>query len=625
MFLCEWNKTTLPRKRNRLLFGMIVVLCCVIYAGILATKSMAPTEGWYSYYAYIMNEEGAIPYVDFELLFPPLYVYIIALFTRVFGYSIIALRILGVVVYALTGLFAYLIFEKLTSKPVFSVFAGLLAISILQSESVQIFYDYIRFMDLAVYAAIYFFICTVDTIDKSGKIRFYDPNLILGAVFTTFASMFKQSSGLIFLMYCAIFFAFAFLVFKNRMLYLKAFGVFLGVVALLYGIMVLFLMSQGSFSSYVYYNFKAAIAAKGGSLIMVLFGWLIRSSSQMLIFILGAVGVAGVFGILWLFKYLSRRYPASDEDKKPGMPLLIIIFCVSFAVLFTVASLLFEDSFWNKLLIGNQKMFTAFLVSTVAFIIVSITAIIYRIKKKEMPEGTPAFCFISGAVFVLAYSVCTSGGLVESQVALGYPVFAMLFLPYLKFKKHEWVALALAVAMLFNTGLGFERKLRRIYNWWGLDVGSISEQTQTTNVPMLAGIKVNKAYARMYNGVTESVQEHSNEDDEIFVFPHMPVLYLMCDRPRATNTANQWFDVSTDAAVIADIDVIKEKKPKVMVICMIDEYVVNSHESSFRQGAKSGLHEMQDFLADFVIEEGYIIDGFYTISSGYTIAVWYLP
>ena len=622
MFLCEWNKTTLPRKRNRLLFGMIVVLFCVIYSGILATKSMAPTEGWYSYYAYIMNEEGAVPYLDFELLFPPLYVYIIALFTRVFGYSIIALRILGVVVYALTGLFAYLIFEKLTSKPVFSVFAGLLAISVLQSESVQIFYDYIRFMDLAVYAAIYFFICTIDTIDKTGKIKFYDPNLILGAVFTTFASMFKQSSGFI---YCVVFLAFAFLVFKNKMLYLKAFGIFFGVVAFLYVIMALFLVQQGSFSSYIYYNFKAAVAAKGGSLVAVLFGWLIRSKSQMWLFALGTLGVALIFGLLWFLKYLSHRYPASEEDKKPRASLFVILFCVIFGVLFTVASLLFDNSFWNNLLIGSHKMFTAFLVSTVAFAVVAITAIIYRIRKKELPEGTPAFCFISGAVFVLAYSVCTSGGLVESQVALGYPLFAMLFLPSLKFKKHEWVALGLAIAMLFNTGLGFERKLRRIYNWWGLDVGSISDQTETTNVPLLAGIKVNKAYARMYNGVLKSVEKHSEKGDEIFVFPHMPVLYLMCDRPRATNTANQWFDVSTDAAVIADIDVIKEKKPKVMVLCMIDEYVVNSHESSFRQGTKSGLHEMQDFLKDFVIEEGYIIDGFFTISSGYTVAVWYLP
>ena len=625
MFLSEWKKTNHARQRNNLLFLMIVVVICVIYSGILATRSMAPTEGWYSYYAYIMNEEGAIPYLDFELLFPPLYVYIIALFTRIFGYNIIALRILGVVVYALTGLLAYLIFEKLTSKPVFSVFAGLLAISVLQSEAVQIFYDYIRFMDLAVYAAIYFFICAIDTIDKSGKIRFYDKNLILGAAFATVASMFKQSSGLIFLIYCAVFFAFAFLVFKNRRLYLRTFGVLFLVSFLLYGAMVLFLAQQGSLSAYIYYNFEAAVAAKGGSLVMVLFGWLIRSKSQMLLLLLGTLGVALLYGVMWLFRRLSARYPASVEDKKPSKALLITVFCVSFVAIFTAASLVFDDAFWQKVLIGNQKMFTAFLFSTVAFVVLSVRAVICRIRKKEMPEGTPAVCFITGAVFVLAYSVCTSGGLVESQVALGYPLFAMLFLPTLKFKKHEWVALGLAVAMLFNTGLGFERKLRRIYNWWGLDVGSIAEQTETTDVPLLVGIKVNGAYARMYNGVLGTVREHSERNDEIFVFPHMPVLYLMCDRPRATSTAIQWFDVSTDEAVVADIDVIKEKKPKVMVLCMIDEYVVSSHETAFRQGEKSGLHEMQDFLRQFVYEEGYVTDGYYTLSSGYSVEVWYLP
>ena len=67
----------------------------------------------------------------------------------------------------------------------------------------------------------------------------------------------------------------------------------------------------------------------------------------------------------------------------------------------------------------------------------------------------------------------------------------------------------------------------------------------------------------MYNDVYYGVTENTVEGEEIFVFPHMPVLYLATERPRATQTAIQWFDVSTDAAVLSDIDVIKEKKPRV--------------------------------------------------------------
>ena len=102
----------------------------------------------------------------------------------------------------------------------------------------------------------------------------------------------------------------------------------------------------------------------------------------------------------------------------------------------------------------------------------------------------------------------------------------------------------------------------------------------------------------------------------------MPVLYIFCDRPRATNTFIQWFDVSTDAAVRADIDVIKEKKPKALVILNIDDYVISSHESNFRQDQTSGLSDMQNFLADFVVEEGYVKMTSDTISQGYTVEVW---
>ena len=122
-----------------------------------------------------------------------------------------------------------------------------------------------------------------------------------------------------------------------------------------------------------------------------------------------------------------------------------------------------------------------------------------------------------------------------------------------------------------------------------------------------------------------AVRAITEPGDEIFAFPHVPVLYLLTDRDRATDTAIQWFDVSTDEAVRADIEVLREKKPRVVLICTIDEYVIASHESSFRQGETSGLRDMQDFLNAFVVEEGYECSGKHHLSGGYTMEVWYLP
>jgi hypothetical protein len=97
--------------RSRLWMCAAAALVCTLYAAFLANKTFPPTEGWYSYYAYLINEHGAVPYLDFELLFPPLYVLLITFFTRIFGYEIFALRVLGVVFFAFFALITFFLTE----------------------------------------------------------------------------------------------------------------------------------------------------------------------------------------------------------------------------------------------------------------------------------------------------------------------------------------------------------------------------------------------------------------------------------------------------------------------------------------------------------------------------------
>ena len=621
MLFAPWNSE--QRSRRWWIPPLIVFAICAAYAGLLSTRGMPPTEGWYSHYAYLINEEGAVPYRDFELLFPPLYTYLIALFCRVFGYGILALRILGVWIYALTGLLAYLIFERLTRRPIFAVLAGLLTASILQSEVVQIFYDYIRWMDLAIYLSIYFFIVAIEGVRESGRVSFLEPSVLLGAFFAVLASLFKQSSGLIYLLFCLLFLVFAALVFPSAKQYLKMIGSSLCVIVLCYGTTVLFLMRQGALRAYLYYNFGAALSAKGGSISTLLFGWLIRANLTLAELLLGVLGLlAACAALLWLY-LLGKRRPLRVGD--PILPLRtqILIGLGAFLVLFLFASVVYEPL--RPLWFGAWKQALPFLAAMISFATVSVAAIAWRIQGKSPANGTEVFCFFSGCVFTVAYSVCTSGGLVESQIALGYPLLALLLLPLIKFRKSEWLAIGLSALMLFNTGLGFERKIRAMYGWWGLETGSLSAQTETADVPYLSGIRMAPAYAAMYEGVYQTVNEYTSSEDGIFVFPHMPVFYLLCGRPQATNMANVWFDVTTDRGVIADIDVIRRVKPKVMVICLIDDYVIHAHEASFRGGEKSGLHEMQDFLIDFITKEQYVKHGSYTVSPAYTVEVWVLP
>ena len=617
-------------RRSLLLACALTVLFAVLYAGFLVNKTMPPAEGWYTYYAYLINEEGAIPYVDFELLFPPLYTYLIAIFTRIFGYGILALRIFGVVIYGLTGLFACLLFEKLTNKPWMGFLGGMIAIAVLQSEAVQIFYDYIRIMDLFVYASIYFFLRYLEQIrlDRERSEGVLAPrlnvNVVLGAVFAVLASMCKQSSGLIFLLFCLAFFVFLLICLPHRKELALQLGTVLGVTVILYGVMVLFLALQGSLSAYVQYNFVSSVDAKGGgSILNVLFGWIPRSRGALLRglrFTLIPIVLMGVS------IFLGIKFPAKREELHPRfvqiarivLPILVLLSVVLPFWFGGFAALISKFT-------GSVVMWVAFLFSTLFFVLASF-AVIFRKKLGWIKDWHRHYklVFLSGVIFALGFSVCTSGGLAESQTALAFGFVALLLMTVSSYRKREIAIGILCFAMVFEISVCFGRKVNSTYGWWGLNTGTYAEQTETCDIPIFKGIHMNADYANMYNDVYEGVTQNTDPEDEIFVFPHMPILYTATERPKATQTAVQWFDVSTDAAVMADIETIRQKTPKVIVICSVGDYVIQNHESSFRNGEISGLHAMQDFLYEFVEEKGYACLSENALSGDYVVTVWCL-
>ena len=88
------NKWIVIAGRYRYLIAVVIIAGS--YAAILSERTMPFAEGWYTYYAQCINR-GEIVYKDFDYLFPPFYIYTIALITKIFGYKIIVLRVVGVV------------------------------------------------------------------------------------------------------------------------------------------------------------------------------------------------------------------------------------------------------------------------------------------------------------------------------------------------------------------------------------------------------------------------------------------------------------------------------------------------------------------------------------------------
>ncbi len=592
-------------------------LICALYAGFLANKTFPPTEGWYSYYAYLINEQGAVPYLDFELLFPPLYVLVIALFTRVFGYEILALRVLGVVFFALLGLVGALIFERLTKNTLMGLLGGVLAAAVVQSEAVQIFYDYIRLMDLCVFAAVYFFLRYFE------KERGGEKAALAGTVFAVLAALCKQSSGLVFLLFC--FAAVAFFVILEKSGWQGArLLLWMGGVALLtLTPMVGYLVSKGALGAFLRSGFVSSLGAKGGGgVLSLLFGWIARSAAALgkglLVILLLAV-------LLVLWERLRRRYPARTLRREWHCDRRTVAMVT--VVLIALALLPFLLPVWGELLsLGPFELlqYVVFLCCVLLFAALGLYGVWKRESVASLDCVWRKYLFLSGTVVALGFSVGMSGGLVRSQLALGYSlILLLLFFLAARYRRTLACYLVLGV-MLWQTAGAFALKVRSTYNWWGLSTGNYYEQTYTTEVPLLRGLRMSKDYAQMYDNIWHAVRSHSTQDEPIFVFPHMPVLYLALERPRATSTAVQWFDVASDAAVRSDIERLRLDPPRVLVLCHIDSYVIESHERAFRGGNESGLSQMQAFLSEFVVSEGYERLTLDTVPFGYEISVWAL-
>jgi hypothetical protein len=298
------------------------------------------------------------------------------------------------------------------------------------------------------------------------------------------------------------------------------------------------------------------------------------------------------------------------------------------AVLLMLTVLPFLLPVWGYLLsLGPHTIlqYAIFLCCTLLFAALGIYGVRGREQAMFFSPAYRSCLFLSGTVVALGFSVGMSGGLVRSQLALGYALVPVILFRLAAHHKRTFGCVVILLAMLWQTAGAFALKVESTYNWWGLRAGSYHEQKYTCNLPLLRGIHMNEVCARTYNDMLAAVQSATGQGEPIFVFPHMPVLYLALNRPRASATALQWFDVASDGAVLADIERLKNDPPRAMVLCRIDDYVIQSHEQAFRGGARSGLSQMQDFLWEFTQDAGYECVVKHTLPDGYEITVWILP
>lgn len=661
----------------------ITFICCAFYATLISFKTMPIAEGWYSEYAWLINH-GKLPYRDFEYLFFPLYIYFIAGFTKIFGYSIIALRILGIVLFGAIGGGLYWLYSKL-----FSNFAALIAAVssalFLQSEVVQIFYDYIRLHDLlAMITTIFLVYLSCKCLRKenitNGRftivVQFATPILLLLAsilglyqsiysahrirlilfvlffcsaliwLIATFAHLRKaKRPGLFFLpkeaVLCGIFVAaecmvkqstgmlmivyvLIFLLFSAIVLKNKNFlRSFLGALIGLifaFSILLIFLLATGSFEGFVECCFKSALAAKGG-LINELFRWIPTAWPS---FWSERIQVLLLAVIIEFMIELAKHRQSLQSEKNLSFVVVgitgFILILISWLFVHSYTLATMADAQYNN----NLPAF-AFFTCSIAFFIFAFYLIIRFIKKDEndISKGNLFLLFpVLGVIFTQGYGVGMSGGLVSSQTAIGFGLLVAFCLQMAMNAGTPVLLTSISIFSAFLMATFIGQKSVETYNWWGLTQGSIWEHTESVDVPLLQGIKVRPTDKAYYETVYQDVVENTEADDTIFAFPHCPIFYTITNRHSNTYSQVQWFDVSSSQAIEEDIITLRENPPKVIIYANVPDSVYEGHESSFQTYQ---TREMRDFLVNELIPENdYELLHEMDIGNGYSISTFLL-
>lgn len=280
-------------------YFIAVILIPGIYSYILSMRTMPFAEGWYTYYAQCINR-GEIAYRDFDYLFPPLYIYLVSFITNIFGYKIIVLRLIGIVFFCLISGIVFLIFRELFEES-HACIATITAVFFLQSEVVQIFYDYIRFMDIFACATLLLLVKAV----KSLNGRNYYLYLFFSGISNALFYLVKQNMGLLFAVYAVILIcAVNFVQRKRGREIVKSVALYLEGILTPILLVCAIMLFTGSYSSYIRLTGADAIAAKGG-VTAILFGWLrnniisFRNGSFFSIIIL--IMLLLVFSLKWIF------------------------------------------------------------------------------------------------------------------------------------------------------------------------------------------------------------------------------------------------------------------------------------------------------------------------------------
>jgi hypothetical protein len=229
-----------------------------------------------------------------------------------------------------------------------------------------------------------------------------------------------------------------------------------------------------------------------------------------------------------------------------------------------------------------------------------------------------AFVF-TGSAIVLTLSF--SWSVYVSMLIPALPFLIALTLSRLANTKVMLVArVAVLAACALFVSVTTWHKLERPYNWAHWIEANVSRATESSALPELAGLQMSPATKARVERIVGLIQAHSSETEPVFVYPHLPIFYILSHRRPNTFTNVHFFDVTPDYVARQDAERLLQNPPAVIVDFEFTAEQIADNETLFRGGARSGQRDITEAIHQ--LTKDYDLLETYQLPKGNVIRVW---
>lgn len=591
-------------------YWLIPVFVIFVYNLIFFNKYLPITEGWFSTYAWLVNH-GQFPYRDFYFFLTPLYLIQTSIFTALFGYDILYLRIFGIFIILLMTYFLYKNFQIIFGSAI-AAFVAIVGMFYYQSGVAHITYDFTQFVTLYGLIQSYFllkYINAFDTKTNSSIKWVFWAGLFAGLAFLT-----KQSNGTLIAAFSfAGLLLLSFLKGKKEAL-IASLTYAAGFAAPLI-ITLLWLLANSALIQFREQVFSSAVAAKGG-LMQIFFGWFKEILTYK--FIVRLIEILFIMLISGYWVYLFKGKKLKNENLNR-----FILLIASVILLFIVFLPLFIDKVTAKEML---KFIQAGIDYTMYIMVVSISTpiilvLIYTLFLIFRKPYNKSIFLLSFIALGFLYGAGTSAGFSEAGAFIGFCIFIALMLHL-----RSVLGLGKIFIVLFCIIFSFsfiETKYERPYFWWYVTSTDIREKLQSTDkIKISHGLYSSASNISLIEEVSAEISAGSKPGEAVLTFPNIPVFYLITNRKPPGKALVHWFDFLPDEMALKEAEAIRKNPPKVIVYLDLGPIVWNMHENLFRNGKPSGQRKIVEAFMGVIKSKKMRISKKYELPYDVTLTVW---